>query len=304
MRRERRQLPLNRSLKLGNSRNRQDDTAMTGFSLDSLKIKERQTQQQSTTTARTWTPIHVAFGMLIMVVIYHLPSVIKSSPSSIMKERSIRNPFTTWKRRKNPMLPKPGEYAPLRPNTILPLIKLWRAPTAEYHIFSISSEDDVALHVLTNLLMGLFDEPDEHLGIVMWSAQGDQYMTRHKNEWVANNVTVVSQTLDTDIIHLQREFRSSYRNLFFFVVDHGQPECQIPQQLIMMCIPQSDLLYHGLEQEKIVIERIIQRIHRELPYWSKVDFSRVLENAAHRLDCMAEMMLQMKENHVFEARQN
>ncbi|KAI2509226.1 hypothetical protein MHU86_5114 [Fragilaria crotonensis] len=193
------------------------------------------------------------------------------------------------------MLPKPGEYAPLRPNKIDPLIKLWRAPTPEYHIFSISSETDVAHNILTNILMGLFDQPDEHLGIVKWSAEGNHYVTRYQNKWVDNNVTIVSQTVDTDITHLQREFRSSYRNLFFFfVVDRGQPECQTPQELIMMCISQADLLYHGLEDEKIVIGRILHRMRRELPYWSKVDFSHAQQEALRRLDCMANMQLQMQ----------
>ena len=173
------------------------------------------------------------------------------------------------------MLPKPGEYAPLRPNSIIPLIKLWRAPTPEYHIFSVSSEQDMAFIVLTNVLMGLFDKPDEHLGIVRWSTIGNQYLTRYKNEWMENNVTVVSHTLETDLTHLQREFRPLYRNIFLFVVDRGQLECQTPQELIMICISQSDPVSHGIEDEKLVIGLIVQRMQSELPYFSKIDFSHV-----------------------------
>ena len=193
------------------------------------------------------------------------------------------------------MLPKPGEYAPLRPNSIIPLIKLWRAPTPEYHIFSVSSELDMAFIVLTNVLMGLFDKADEHLGIVKWSAIGNQFLTRYKNEWMDNNVTVVSHTLETDLTHLQREFRSVYRNIFLFVVDRGQPECQTPQEFIMICISQSDLVYHGIEDEKVVIGRIVQRMQRELPYFSKVDFSRVQLEALRRLSFMDDMQLQMRD---------
>jgi hypothetical protein len=193
------------------------------------------------------------------------------------------------------MLPKPGEYAPMRQNTIIPLIKLWRAPTPNYHIFSISSEEDLAYTVLTNVLVGLFDAPDEHLGIVKWSAIGEQYLTRYKNEWIDNNVTVVSHTLDTDLLQLQREFRASYHNLFFIVVDRGQSECVASEETIMMCIPLADLTYQGIEDEKTVIARVVTRIQTELPYFSKVDFSITQLEALRRLTFMYDMQLQMRD---------
>jgi hypothetical protein len=240
----------------------------------------------------------VLFGMIVMIIVYLLPIRLWPSSSSLTTPATQRHEATPLPKsgnaRQMPMLPKPGEYAPLRSNKIMPLIKLWKAPTSEYHIFSISSETDLAHNILTNILMGLFDQPDEHLGVVRWNSEGNYYMTRYQNRWVDNNVTVVSQTVDTDITHLQREFRSSYRNLFFFVVDRGQPECQTPQERIMMCISQADLLYHNLEDEKVVIGRILHRMQRDLPYWSKVDFSHKQQEALRRLDCMTDMKLQMQ----------
>lgn len=247
------------------------------------------------------------FVFMSVVVVYcfrQIPALLTFSPNKTKDSGkvsfSVNNSpqekgSSSSVRKSSPMVPKPGEFAPVRPDTIMPLIKLWKAPTPEYHIFSISSEDDLAFAVQTNVLMGLFDLPDAHLGILKWSAIGNQYLTRNKNEWVDNNTTVVSKTLDTDMVHIQREFRSSYHNLFFVVVDRGQPECQAPQENIMLCIPQADLLYHGIEDEKVVISRIAQRIQQELPYFSKVNFSKAQLEALQRLSLMDEMQMQMRD---------
>ena len=292
MRRERRQQPLKRSSKHPASVKQHEEEA-SNFSLDSLKIKMKQEPQKSEPSSL----MLILVGMVVMAIFCLSPTRLWRFPPSTPTTLPINVPPLpkAGNARQPPMLPKPGEYAPLRSNNIMPLIKLQAAPTSEYHIFSISSVADVAHDVLTNVLMGLFDQPDEHIGFVKWSTTDNQYLTRHQNAWADNNVTVVSHTLDTDTTHLQREFRSSYRNLFFLVVDRGQPECQIPQELIMMCIPQSDLLYHGVEDEKIAIGRIVQQMQLQFPYWSRVDFSFARQEAFRRLDCMADMQLQMQE---------
>jgi hypothetical protein len=219
--------------------------------------------------------------------------LISSSPSSKLSmfklsRRQLRKTLP-------PMLPRPGEYAPIRQNNIIPLIELIKPPTSEYHVFSVSSEMDLAFTVLTNILIGIFDPPDEHLSFLKWSKVGNQYMTRHKNEWTDTNVTIVSGTLETGTVPLQREFRLTFRNLLFFVVDRGQAECLSPQEFIMMCIPQSDLFYEDHEEKKMVVGRIVQRMQQRMPYFSKVDFSKAQLEALRRLELMDEMQLQMRD---------
>ena len=297
MRRERRQQPFTRKASAPIAIVQPEN-----FSLGSLKIKEKQPQPQ-----RNY-PISLLLLVGIIVIftaiqlcIPALSSSSSNTATAIATTVTAAVTATTLLRQANPMLPKPGEYAPVRQKAIIPLVELWRAPTPEYHIFSISSEQDVAFTVLSNILMGLFDHPEEHLGIIKWSSIGNQYLTRHKNEWADNNMTIVSHVLDmhgntdSSILHLQREFRTSYRNLFFFVVDRGQPECQTPQDAIMMCIPQSDLIYQGIEDEKVVIGRVVQRIQRELPYFKVIDFSAKQLESLRRLDLVDDMQLQMRD---------
>jgi hypothetical protein len=263
MRRERHQQPSKRSRQPSTSREQQEEST-NNFSLGSLKIKEKHHEQKPVSSMACVLSV----GVLLVVSTYGLSAFsVSLSQGKSTATSSVLPKLKPSFLRRSPMLPKPGEYAPLRPNSIIPLIQLRKAPTPEYHIFSVSSEQDMAFIVLTNILMGLFDKPDEHLGIVRWSTIGNQYLTRYKNEWMENNVTVVSHMLETDLTNLQREFRPLYRNMFLFVVDRGQPECQTPQEFIMICISQSHLMYHGIEDEKVVIGRIVQRMQSELPYF-------------------------------------
>ena len=276
--------------------------ARSAFNLGDLKVTPKP-EAGTRRKTKSKTPVRLYFFLFLLLIaaaIYHQLPVFFSAlhygtPSS---STNSNTQATKTNLRRSEMLPKPGEYAPIRSDTIIPLVKLWKAPCETYHIFSISDKEDMPFTILTNILMGLFDEPDYHLGILKWSAIGNQYLTRHKNEWTDNNITIVSHTIATDsalqeVTQLQREFRSTYRNLFFILVDQGQ--CNNPLENVMLCIKPTDLTYQGIEDEKVVIERVTTKIIESLPYFSKIDFTLPKIEALRRLSFMDDMQLQMRD---------
>jgi hypothetical protein len=268
-----------------------ENTGTHNFSLESLSIERKPPEKKRNgfRSAFIWMNAFLLILYVFQKIVFAFLSF-PSSQSSILKLSGKQLRKTPL-----PMLPKPGEYAPIRKNNIIPLIELIEPLTSEYHVFAVSSEMDLAFTVLSNVLIGIFDKPDEHLSLLKWSQVGNQYMTRYKNKWADNNVTIVSATHETATIPLQREFRLGYRNLFFFVVDRGQAECLSPQEFIMICIPQSDLFYEDFEEKKLVVGRIVQRMQQRMPYFSRVDFSKAQLETLRRLDLMDEMQKQMQD---------
>ena len=219
------------------------------------------------------------------------------------------------RKRRNDMVPQAGEYAPVRQPDVIPLIQLRRAPTNEYHIFVIAEEEDTKNnekayqdHVkLTNLMMGLFDEPDEHLSVLSWSVVGDSYLSRYRNEWADTNTTIVSKTTETDLLQLQREFRVQFRRSFFFVLLSKSPEgstgktqteslCEVPLENAMICVDATqELFYNNIDEQKVVIAKMTNRIQQEMQYFSKVDFTLKQIEALRRISYMEEMTMQMRD---------
>ena len=242
------------------------------------------------------------YGFLLLLLT--VGSVIMQGPTLL----ASLNPHDSFRvvmprlRRRGVMLPKEGEYAPVREGTVIPLVMLKRAPTEDYHVFCVAERSDETYmpHAkLTNLLMGLFDQPDQHLSILSWSVVGNMYLSRHRNEWVETNTTIVSQTVDTDLGQLQREFRPVFHRSFFFVVQTpGATEsiCKAPLEHTMMCIdPATELFFNNIEDQKLVIAKLTHRIQTEMPYFSKIDFSRNQIEALRRINYMQEMVMQMRD---------
>lgn len=64
---------------------------------------------------------------------------------------------------------------------------------------------------------------------------------------------------------------------------------------VVLCIDPSDLFYQTVEDQKVVIAKLIHRIQAELPFFSKIDFTRKGIEALRRLNYMEEMILQMRD---------
>lgn len=213
MRRDRRQRPIRPRPQVGNRSIRSSPSEGGGsqFSLDNLKIEKTRDKGgrrggtfrcgcSCLATALSSCQSYFCsssfgfflFGMLIVVAVaLQGPTLLAATNSS---------PILPRLRKRWPMMPKPGEYAPVRESTVLPLIRLKQAPTNEYHIFCLAEKEGMPLTRLTNLLMGIWDEPEEHLSIVKWSVVGSQYLTRHKNEWMDNNVVSEIDSNESTIV--------------------------------------------------------------------------------------------------------
>mmetsp|Transcript_29563 Transcript_29563/g.45087 ORF Transcript_29563/g.45087 Transcript_29563/m.45087 type:complete len:360 (-) Transcript_29563:45-1124(-) len=305
------------------------------FTLGSLKLKKESPKSQKLRSARKRKRKYflavIAMFLLLLVAAFQIPLFSQISPSiSIVGEffSSGTVPIKTNEKglrsRRNGMLPKPGEFAPIKSSErmILPLVKLRKAPTKEYHIFSISSSptepNKLAHLVLSNILMALFDEPDEHLGILKWSVVGNEYLTRHRNEWVDTNTTIVSHAPDVNVIEIQREFRARFRNLILVILnprpeDADALECASTQNeegkkdndnrnahspVMTVCFQADEVFYdfeHNADDAKLVIARVVEKLQSELSYLAKIDFSMRHGEVVRRLSLMDEMQLQMRD---------
>jgi len=251
--------------------------------------------------------LFVCFLLLMLLFVTNKFPIFIQLSSSVhnFTRKTTHNVGSANKQKKLPMLPRPGELAPIHSSTrlILPLVRLRHAPTTEYHIFSISSstaEDSWSHLVLTNILMGLFDKEDEHLGILKWSSVGNKYIVRHRSGWSDSNTTIVSHARNVDMYEIQREFRTIYGYLIFILlhnndksIDNREPaECSLSNKkknyeqkagdsygkkshsaVMIVCFQASDLTHnvHDTDYEELVIARVIDKLQLELPYLAKVD---------------------------------
>mmetsp|Transcript_22118 Transcript_22118/g.33429 ORF Transcript_22118/g.33429 Transcript_22118/m.33429 type:complete len:364 (-) Transcript_22118:1685-2776(-) len=306
------------------------------FTLGSLKLKQESPKSQQPQSRRKrikGRPFYIVGLILLFILALQLPVFSQISSGISLFGGFFSNDHASTKTHekglrmgKNVMLPKPGEFAPMQSSTrmILPLVKLRKAPTKEYHIFSVSSStterNKLAHLVLSNILMALFDEPDEHLGTLKWSVVGNEYLTRHRNEWVDSNTTIVSHAPDVNLIEIQREFRSRFRNLILVIMlspkteDGEVLECALTKNdegtskdsenknshspVMTICFQPDEILYdfeHHADDAKLVIARVVEKLQSDLPYFAKIDFSMRHSEAVRRLSLMDEMQLQMRD---------